>query len=247
MSVKRSQTASRVLAVLEAVARHQPVGVSELARTLGADKSAIQRAVMTLADDGWIVPVPEGPTRWQLTAHILAVAHVGHSRNQLRERARAVLEALRDESGETVLLTVPDVRRFVVSEVFESPQPLRIVPHIGTIVPSRGSATSRAMLPYMTGEQQAQLLGGRPDASLLREFAATLERGYSVSAGEVVAGSTNIGAPIIDLDDRPIGAIVLCAPAERVTTERHARFGAMVLEAARSLSRRTSRRRSHAD
>ena len=54
MSVKRSQSAARVLAVLECIARHQPIGVSELARLLQADKSAVQRAVMTLADDGWI-------------------------------------------------------------------------------------------------------------------------------------------------------------------------------------------------
>src|SRR5579859_894639 len=111
VSVKRSQSATRVLAVLEMIARHQPIGVSELARLLEADKSAVQRGVMTLADEGWVHALPDAPTRWQLTGHIHVVAHLAHSRSDLRQRARGVLEALRNETGESIALTTPDVGR----------------------------------------------------------------------------------------------------------------------------------------
>src|SRR5579862_3484936 len=112
MAVKRSQSAARVLAALECIARHPAIGVSELARLLPANKSAVQRAVMTLADAGWVRTAPGTAGKWQLTAHILSLAHVGHMSNDLRRRAREVLETLRDQSGETVLLVVPDIRRF---------------------------------------------------------------------------------------------------------------------------------------
>jgi DNA-binding IclR family transcriptional regulator len=236
VAVKRSQSAARVLAVLEGVARHQPVGVSELARALSADKSAVQRAIMTLADEGWIRAASATQGKWQLTAHILAVAHVGRMSNDLRQRARAALEALRDESGETVLLVVPDIRRFVVVDALESRQLLRTVPNIGLGVPVRRSATSRAILPHMTPEAQIDLLGEPPDAQVLAEFAATLKRGYSISDGDVVAGSTNIAAPILEVDGRPVGAVVVCGPSERLTTKNLRRIGAMVLQTARSLS-----------
>jgi DNA-binding IclR family transcriptional regulator len=239
VSVKRSRSASRVLAVLEGIARHQPVGVSELARVLGADKSAVQRAIMTLADDGWIRTAPGTPTRWQLTAHMLAVAHTGHVSNDLRQRARSTLEALRDESGETVLLSVPDIGHFVVIDVLESRQLLRTAPHLGMIVPARGSATGLAILPHMSREQQTELLGELPDATLLAHFAATLERGFSISAGGVAAGSTSIAAPVVEADGRPVAAIVVSAPSERLTAEHYSRIGAMVLQAAYSLSRGT--------
>ena len=242
MTVKRSQSASRVLAVLETIARHQPIGVSTLARELGADKSAVQRAIMTLADDGWIHPAAGAPTRWQLTARILAVAHMGHSANDLRQRARSTLEALRDESGETVLLTVQDMLGFVVIEAIESRHMLRTVPHIGMAVPARGSATARAMLPYMTQERQTQLLGKPPDAALLNVFAVTRTRGYSVSEGEVTAGATTIAAPILEVDGRPSAAIVVSAPSGRMPASNHGRIGAMVCRAARSLSRRAASR-----
>jgi len=237
MSVKRSQSAARVLAVLECVARHQPIGVSELARTLEADKSAVQRAVMTLADSGWIRLAAGTPGKWQLTAHILAVAHMGHASNDLRQRARSALEALRDASGETVLLVVPDIARFVVIDALESRNMLRTVPQLGLAVPVRRSATSRAVLPYMTREQQKELLGEPPDPRLLAEFANTLKRGYSVSDGDVIAGSTNIAAPILELDGRPVGAVVVSGPSERLPPQRQRKVGAMVLQTARNLSR----------
>lgn len=239
MPVKRSQSASRVLAVLEKVARHQPVGVSELARLLHEDKSAVQRAIMTLADEGWIRAAAGTPSKWQITAHILAVAHVGHMNNDLRQRSRSALEALRDESNETVLLTVPDIHRFVVIDSLESRQMLRTAPRIGMSVPVRDSASSRAMLPYMSLEQQIELLGKSPDTVLLGDFALTLSRGFSVSDGDVIAGSTNIAAPILEVDGRPAGAVVVSAPSERLTADHHVRVGAMVLQTARSLSRGT--------
>jgi DNA-binding IclR family transcriptional regulator len=236
MTVKRSRSGSRVLAVLETIARHQPVGVSTLARELAADKSAVQRAIMTLADSGWIHPAAGLPTRWQLTARILAVAHMGHSGDDLRQRARRTLESLRDECGETVLLTVQDMLGFVVIEAIESRHMLRTVPHIGMAVPAHGSATARAMLPYMTEERRVQLLGGAPDAELLEEFALTRKRGFSVSDGEVSSGATTIAAPILEVDGRPSAAVAVSAPSARMPPSTHLKIGTLVSKAARKLS-----------
>ena len=236
MTVKRSRSGSRVLAVLESIARHQPVGVSTLARELSTDKSAVQRAIMTLADSGWIHPAAGTPTRWQLTAHVLAVAHMGHSGNDLRHRARGTLESLRDECGETVLLIVQDMLGFVVIEAIESRHMLRTVPHIGMAVPIRGSASARAMMPYMTEERQIQLLGHPPDAELLEEFAVTRKRGFSVSDGEVSTGATTIAAPILEVDGRPSAAVAVSAPSNRLPASAHVKIGAMVSKAARKLS-----------
>jgi DNA-binding IclR family transcriptional regulator len=235
--VKRSQSATRVLAILEMIARHQPIGVSELARLLEADKSAAQRGVMTLADEGWIHATPGPPTRWQLTGHIHVVAHLAHSRSDLRQRARGPLEALRNETGESIALTTPDVGRFVVIEVLESHQMLRTAPHIGMIVSVADSATGLAMLPYMSRERQIELLGRKPNKTELDAFAATLDQGYSISLSDIVTGSVNIAAPIFAVDGVPIAAVVLSAPRERLAGEDRARVGQMVAQTARSLSR----------
>jgi DNA-binding IclR family transcriptional regulator len=237
VTVKRSRSAMRALTVLESIARLQPVGVSRLARELGADKSATQRAIMTLADEGWISAAPGSPTRWLLTARILAVAHAALSGNDLRLRAHATLRDLRDRSGETVLLTVQHMRGFIVLDVVESQHMVRAVPHIGMVVPVHGSATSRVMLPYMNDERRQLLLGGAPDSALLEEFAATRKLGYSVSKGEIEAESTTIAAAIIEVDGQPSAALAITAPSSRLPTAQHRAVGAMLHNAARALSR----------
>jgi len=237
MAVKRSHSASRVLTVLERIARHQPVGVSELARLINDDKSAVQRAIMTLADDGWIQPSTGTVTRWELTGRIHFVAQTAHGGNDLRQRSRAALEALRDESGETVLLSVPDVERFIIIEVLESRHLLRTAPTVGMMTPVQNSATARALLPYMPPDRQMQLLGAAPSTAMLEDFAATRARGYSMNDGDVAIGSTNIGAPIFEIDGRPVGAVVISGPSERLGTDHQARMGAMVARTARILSR----------
>jgi IclR family transcriptional regulator, acetate operon repressor len=242
LAVKPSQSASRVLAVLEQVASRQPIGVSALAKLLGEDKSAVQRAVVTLADAGWIRIAPEPPTRWELTAHIFTVAHLPYSSDGLRQRARPILEALRDQTGETAFLAIPDVRRFVVIEAAESLHSLRMALRIGQITPVRESATGRAVLPYLSPARQAVMLGEPPDADLLALLAETRARGFGLSVGEVLRGSTNLAAavfgdPVVGGDGEPIAAITVSGPSDRLTADRHAEVGALVADAARRLSR----------
>jgi IclR family acetate operon transcriptional repressor len=113
---------------------------------------------------------------------------------------------------------------------------LRAVPHIGMAVPARGSATARAMMPYMTEERQIQLLGKPPDAELLQEFALTRKRGFSVSDGEVSTGATTIAAPVLEVDGRPSAAVAVSAPSARMPASTHTKIGGMVCKAARKLS-----------
>lgn len=239
MAVKRSLSAGRMLAVFERIAQDQPIGVSALARALAADKSAVQRDLMTLADAGWIRPEPGGAaggTRWELTPHILTLARAPSSSDSLRLRARPLLERLRAETGETAYLTMPDGDHFVVIDALESFHLLRMVPPVGIVVPLQGSATARAVLPHLPAEEQARLLGAAPDAALAAEFRRTRELGYAVNAGDIVAGAIAVAAPILGREGRPLGALVVTGPSERLTAERRPRIGARLSEAARALA-----------
>lgn len=234
MSVKRAQSGGRMLRVFETIAAAQPLGVSELSRRLGADKSAVQRDLMTLADAGWIRPVLSG--KWELTSHILTLARTPHSNNGLRQRVRPILESLRSKTGETAYLTVPDGAHFVVIDAVESPQVLRIVPPIGLVVPVHGSATARAMLPYMTAPEQTRLLGAEADTSLLKQFEATRKTGYAVNNGDIIDGAVAIASALLDEEQRLYGTIVLTGPSERFSPERCEELGLQLVAAARSLA-----------
>lgn len=236
MSVKGIQSAARVLAALEAIAYNQPIGLSALSRHMGADKSALQRVILTLVDEGWLRTAPGKPVRWELTPRLIAIAHAGMYSNDLRKRARSTLEALRNRLGETVLLVVPDDRTFVIVDVLECDNVLRMAPRVGINVEPRFSASGRAVLPYLDASRQADILGSPPDNALLAEYATTIERGYAVSYGEIMKEIANIAAPIFALDGEPIGAVVAGGPTERFAADQQERIGNEVVQAARALS-----------
>lgn len=205
---------------------------------LTLDKNAVQRAIVTLFETGWIGPAGGAREKgWELTAHIFAVAYLSHSKNDLRLRAKAELDALRNETGETTLLTVPDLRHFIVADVFESRQIVRATPSIGTIAPPRESATGLAIIPYLNRERQIEILGGVPDEYLAAQYRLTLERGYSLSADTPIPGVTSIAAPVFEADGTPRAAVVVISPSERMSADRQALIGEKVRQAARNLSR----------
>lgn len=236
MAVKNSQSAVRTLLAFEKIAAAQPIGVSALARLMGEERSATQRAVQSLADAGWILPVAGQSSRWELSTRVFALAQLPHSGSDLRWRAHKTLDTLSSQTGETVFLAIPDARGFVVIDVVESRHALRVAPRIGQGITALKTATGRAMLPYLDPERQEVLLGHRPDESEIAAFEATRARGYSLSAGEVTPSTTNVAAAIVDSRGAAAGAIAVCAPSARLGPDRYAEVGGLVAAAARRLS-----------
>lgn len=236
MAVKRSSSAARMLTVFEHIAAAQPIGVSAVARALGADKSAIQRDLMTLADAGWIRNAAGAPGQWELTLHVLTLARPPHSTDSLRQRARPALERLRGETGETAYLTVPDGDQFVVLDAIESAHMLRMVPPVGMIVPVNGSATARAVLPWLGEAEQVRLLGAAVTDALRAEFAATRARGYAVNDGDIEPSAVALASAIVARGGTPAGALVLTGPADRLAPARRAGMGEQLRREAETLS-----------
>ena len=83
MAVKWSQSASRVLAVLEKIAEYQPVGISQLVRLLDADKSAVQRRSPRLRVRIGFAPPPASrpagkspsASKWSLIPRLAAMTY----------------------------------------------------------------------------------------------------------------------------------------------------------------------------
>ncbi len=236
MTVKAVRSATRVLAVLEAVAELQPVGLGAVTRHLGEDKSAVQRALATLAEDGWIRALPGEPPRWELTTRTLVLASRSAVRSDLRQRARPVLEQLRDETGESVLLAVADAPRIVTLDVVESRQLVRAAPHVGMVIPPVGSAAGQALLAHLPVEDLPAYLGTQPDEAFLRQLEVVRRRGWSLNQGDITASASGVGAAVLGPSGRPLAAIAVSAPSARLPRARHEPLGRRLAEAAASLA-----------
>ena len=236
MAVKRSLSAARMLKVFETVVRTQPAGVTAIAAALGADKSAVQRDLMTLADAEWIRPAPGNQGRWELTPHIMTLSQPPHSSDSLRRRARPAMERLRSETGETVYLAVPHAGHFVVIEALESPHILRMVPAIGMPIHVKGSATSRAVFAHMPQSAICEHFGADHAGLSREETEQTLRQGYAINDGDIVPGSVTMASAILGDEAIPLGAIVITGPADRFPPDRREALGRKLHDCVMSLS-----------
>jgi IclR family acetate operon transcriptional repressor len=237
MTVKPVRSAERVLATLEALAEHQPMGVGALARVLDDDKSAVQRALVTLAQAGWIRPAPGDQARWELTARSLVVAEHAQRRSGLRQRVHGSLVSLADETGESLILAVRDAGRIVIVDVVESRQLVRTVPHVGMVIPPTTSAAGQAVLAAMDDASLVAFLGSGPDAQTQQSLREVAARGWSLNEGHgAEEGATSVGAAILDADGIPVGGIAISAVADRMPKPVQRRLGERVAAVAASLS-----------
>ncbi|MBW2426301.1 MAG: helix-turn-helix domain-containing protein [Deltaproteobacteria bacterium] len=232
MPVKPIRSAARTLEAVEVIARHQPIGVGELARQLGDDKSNVQRVLVTLASAGWIEALPEGPTRWALTTRVQAVASDAQARTGLGSLIRSLMVSLRDRTGETVISAVPDVDRVVITDVVESTQMVRSAPPVGFVVPTETSASGCALLAAMDRPDRERLVGHELADPIHKELDAVRRRGWSLSiADDVAQGSTNLGAAVLGESGAPIAAIAISAVSSRMPPREQQRVGEMLAEA----------------
>lgn len=236
MPVKPIQSVQRALQVLEAVADLQPIGVAALCRHLELDKSSVQRVLVTLDAAGWIRATGEEVTRWELSTRPLVVANRGGGPISLIERARPEMLALQELSGETVFLAIPEAGRIVAVYVLESHHLVRTAPHVGLVLPPEGSAAGSALLSHLSPMEVTAYVGSPPTQRLLHQLELTRERGWSLGVGAVQQGATSLGAAILGNDRRPVAAIVISGPSDRLHAEQFSALGDRLVSAAARLS-----------
>ena len=241
------QSVLRALDVLEAVARKQPVGLSELARGLHLPKTTVQRILRTLAGAGWLAPHGEpGDQRWRLTPRALAVGSNIMNHVDLREVARPVMTELAVQTSENIHLSVPDDGMLVLIDKIPSGRPVQTVAHVGERVPMYLTASGWAYLsrlsPAEAGTLLPAILTATTDLSVIdrEQLAAELrtvaERGYSVNPGRWRADVAAIGSAIVDSRGRPIAALSISMPSYRLTDDLHEPYGRLVRQATADIS-----------
>ena len=230
------------LRILEEVSHRQPIGVSELARTLELPKTSVHRSLRTLQLAGWVRTLGAETTRWGLTTKALTVGLAGSRETSLRELAIAEMRSLRDATGETVHLAVPEQDELVIVARLDGTHSLRTFLPLGARAPLHATASGRAMLAEMADEDVDAVL----DRGLQRYTKRTLvdrqrvwrevmlarKRGYGTNAGEWRADIAAIGAAIGSLTGRPLAALSISMPLKRYQAASHSHIAGLAIEAA---------------
>jgi IclR family acetate operon transcriptional repressor len=215
--------------MLEAIAERQPLGGSELARATGIDKSAAHRLAVTLHRARWLDRTHEG--RWRI-APALARLALRASTATLVSELRPRMEALRDETGETVMLVAIEDARLRVREVVESRHPLRIAAPVGSALPLIRSSAARAIAAHLPPDELAALRRAHPALDDDSALARVRRCGWAVNDREIVEEARVVGAPVLSADGYPLAALIVSGPTSRISAARMKQLGPLVARAA---------------
>ena len=213
------------VAILAFLSGHGPASLAEVIEGTGLPRPTAHRLLSALQTHH-LVSRQDG--RYVLGLRLLGwgnrAAGVG-----LVERARPVLERLRDESGESTQLYVRAGEHRVCVAAVERVTGLRDSVPVGAITPlSRGSA-GKVLLAWAQGG-----VDERPNAAELRGIQV---RGWAESVAEREAGVASVSAPVFGEDGRLRAAVSASGPISRLGESPGRRLSRLVVEAAREIER----------
>ena len=240
------RSVDQTLDVLELLARaDHPVGITEIARSLGLSSSGVHRLLATLRERGYAAQDP-ATGRYTRGLQCFSLAALAASRQTLRAVADDHLRALNRTTGEAVHLTVYESGHVVYIDKLESHHETAPVSRVGERAPAHCVATGRAIIAYlplteieMLIERGLQLFTDSTiadRAALLADLEATRTRGYALNRGSWRAAVGGVAAPIRDFSGMVQASVGCCLPLERLTDEATADLAARTIHTAAAIS-----------
>jgi DNA-binding IclR family transcriptional regulator len=235
------QVIDRLTALLEAIARHRdPVSLKVLAADSGLHPSTAFRILAAAIENGLVAR--EG-TGYRLGIRLLQLGSRVATHQDLRRAARPLMEALRDEIGETVNLTVRQGDEVVYLDRALPERMMRVEQRIGSRAPLHVTAVGKLMLGE-AGETACRDYARRTglpgytrysftDAEeLVQHVAGCLRAGFAYDDEEAETGVGCIGVLVHDEAGNTVAGLSISAPIER----RREEWVALLKEAAQELA-----------
>lgn len=242
------KSAGRVLDILEYLAKcRTPVRLSQITADLSLPKSSAHGLMQTLVMRGHVGRNTAGA--YALVASARHGFPFTPHEEPLVVMAMPVMEKLRDDTGETVILSTltarGDMRRLAKCV---SPHPVRYDVKIDSPITAYCTATGRVLLAYASPDvvdeyfERVQMLSYTPftetDVGRIRQILARVRRdGYALNEQEFITGSTGIAAPVFDAAGNVVAAINLGTLTVRFVANRE-QIILLVRSAADALNRK---------
>ena len=223
----RSPAVTRAVALLEELARHGTMSLTDLARALDLAKSTVANLCSALEETHLIRRV-DG--RWALGYKVVELGQGFLASTDLVAEFKIAAANLPTAAQETVLLATLDDLDVVYLARHDGAQPVRLASDIGRRMPAVVTSLGKAMLASLPADELGRRLSRvdhlpvltphshRSLDALRRDLDATRERGYAVDDQENTEGVTCIGVALPGA--RPQAAAVSATMlAARVTPE----------------------------
>lgn len=236
------QALDRALGLLEVLAAHSGLTLSELTDKSGQAVATVFRALATLQAHG-MVEMEEPGQVWHIGSGAFRVGTAFLRRTKIAERARGAMDQLMRDTGETANLGIDAGGEVLFLAQVETYEAIRAFFPPGTKGPMHVSGIGKALLAWYPEEKVADILERKgfqrfttlslsSPESLDRDLARTRERGYAIDDQERAEGMRCVAAPIFNAYGEPVAGLSVSGPAFRMALSDTARIGALVRAAA---------------
>lgn len=244
-----SRSVRRALDILELMrARAEPLSVADFVQLLRIPKSTAYELVRTLTQAGYIERAAAAGT-YGLGRKLFELGMAYRSQVDLLKEGGQIVKELRDETGETVQLSVLEQNMMLVLAKEESPQPIRIISRVGSRVPVNWAAAGRLLVSDLGDDALRGLLKSivRPSPTgraptdigkLVAQIRKFRMQGYAVELNEANEHAGCVAAPVIDATGDCVAAVSIVAPEQRLHKKQRETLIAAVKAAANKLSHR---------
>lgn len=246
--VQTINSLSRGLMILDLIHEHGTIGVTELSKLIGVNKSSAYRLLKTLEENGYVEQVAEGG-KYALGLKLCKFREKVLDRYAIRAIAHPYLEELTRLTNEAAGLSVRKGDTIYLIDCFSSPQYLGVILQVGDNEEMHSTAHGKTMFAAFPEEEKRRLLKETVrekhtektvvDAdALMKEARTNAERGYAVDDEETTLGMRCVAAPIFDFSGRVAAAIGISGPIDRVTKEKIPEYAGIVCQIAEKISRK---------
>ncbi|MEJ2642018.1 MAG: IclR family transcriptional regulator [Desulfosarcinaceae bacterium] len=192
----------------------QHLGLTELAHKLGYSKSTTHGLVHALLREGALVQQPDG-RKLHLGPTVVDLAFSSWNYIRMVKAVQPVIEALRDEIKETLVLGALISNHILILAAAESSDPLKISASPGTVLPLFAGAAGKVLLAVKAPEDTRQLIRekGLPDhtprsitdeTEYLTVLEAVRSKGYAEDDEEYLTGVRAIAVALHNIKGPPM-------------------------------------------
>ena len=223
-------TVGKACDVLDQVASFgRPVRFGQLLESSAFPKATLYRFLQTLTSQGMLTYDPERQT-YALGLRLVRLAHSAWTHSSLAPIARAHLDSLSQQLGETVHLAQMDASQVLYVDKRNAAQPVEMYSQAGRVGPAYCTGVGKAMLAYLPEPDLTRAIGQQSfhrftattlttDADLRAELAAIRARGFAFDREEHEPGIICIAKPILTRNGRVLGALSVTGPTTRHTLQ----------------------------
>ncbi|SNR63343.1 IclR family transcriptional regulator [Paracoccus sediminis] len=240
------QVLDRALDMLDLLAAHPGLTLSEVADRMDQSPSTVHRLLHSLAARGMVESDP-ATQAWNIGPATFRLGSAFMRRSGIVERARPILRALMEHTGETANLGILNGDAVLFVSQAETHETIRAFFPPGTRSPLHASGIGKALLAFGRPEVLRGYLDGpglkrftdktqvTVDA-LAQDMARIRARGFSFDDEERTRGMRCIAAPVFDMSGEAIAGVSVSGPSHRIGHEHVKTLGAVVAAAAAELS-----------